>query len=42
MNCVDILLETFHADKSELAGSTLPGRHCVKMMVLTLQMEDVL
>ncbi|XP_034448630.1 methyltransferase-like protein 23 isoform X2 [Hippoglossus hippoglossus] len=36
MNCVDIQLENFGADKSELAGSTLPGSHSVHMMIITL------
>ncbi|KAM9843582.1 histone-arginine methyltransferase METTL23 [Aulostomus maculatus] len=40
LNCVDIQLETFDADKSELAGSTLPGRHNIQMMTITLKTED--
>uniref|UniRef100_UPI0037E9C0AD histone-arginine methyltransferase METTL23 n=1 Tax=Semicossyphus pulcher TaxID=241346 RepID=UPI0037E9C0AD len=41
LNCVEIQLETFDADKPELAGSTLPGNHSVLMMIITLKTEDV-
>ncbi|XP_074553212.1 histone-arginine methyltransferase METTL23 [Halichoeres trimaculatus] len=41
LNCVDVRLETFDADKSELARSTLPGNHSVLMMIITLKTEDV-
>ncbi|XP_071321992.1 histone-arginine methyltransferase METTL23-like [Trachinotus anak] len=41
LNCVDIQLEEFDADKSELAASTLPGNHSVQMMIITLKTEDV-
>lgn len=41
LNCVDVQLETFDADKPELAGSTLPGNHSVLMMIITLKTEDV-
>ncbi|CAB1418727.1 unnamed protein product [Pleuronectes platessa] len=41
MNCVDIQLESFGADKSELAGSTLPGSHSVHMMIITLNTRDL-
>ncbi|XP_039980019.1 methyltransferase-like protein 23 isoform X2 [Xiphias gladius] len=40
LNCVNIQLENFDADKSELAGSNLPGRHSVQMMIITLETED--
>ncbi|XP_077385560.1 histone-arginine methyltransferase METTL23 isoform X1 [Festucalex cinctus] len=35
--CMDIDLETFDANKSELAGSTLPGSHVIQMMIVTLK-----
>nr|XP_019966922.1 PREDICTED: methyltransferase-like protein 23 isoform X2 [Paralichthys olivaceus] len=41
MNCVDIQLENFGADKSELAGSTLPGSHSVHMMIITLNTQEL-
>ncbi|KAM9394148.1 histone-arginine methyltransferase METTL23 [Pholidichthys leucotaenia] len=41
LNCVDIQLDQFEANKSELAGSTLPGRHSVHMMIITPKTEDV-
>ncbi|XP_060921450.1 methyltransferase-like protein 23 [Labrus mixtus] len=41
LNCVDVHLETFDADKPELAGSTLPGNHSVLMMIITLKTGDV-
>lgn len=37
MNCVEVRLETFAADKSELAGSSLPGSHSIDMMIITLK-----
>lgn len=40
LNCVDIQLETFDADKAELAGSTLPGNKSILMMIITLKTED--
>ncbi|XP_040918362.1 methyltransferase-like protein 23 [Toxotes jaculatrix] len=39
LNCVDIHLEKFDADKSELAGSTLPGSHSVQMMMIRLKTD---
>ncbi|XP_049925441.1 methyltransferase-like protein 23 isoform X2 [Epinephelus moara] len=41
LNCVNIQLETFDADKAELAGSTLPGNKSILMMIITLKTEDV-
>uniref|UniRef100_A0A3B4Y0K7 Methyltransferase 23, arginine n=2 Tax=Seriola lalandi dorsalis TaxID=1841481 RepID=A0A3B4Y0K7_SERLL len=41
LTCVDIQLEEFGADRSELAASTLPGNHSVQMMMVTLRTEDV-
>ncbi|KAI3359816.1 hypothetical protein L3Q82_013819 [Scortum barcoo] len=40
LNCIDVRLETFDADKPELAGSSLPGNHSVLMMIITLKTED--
>ncbi|XP_036943913.1 methyltransferase-like protein 23 [Acanthopagrus latus] len=40
MNCVEVGLETFAADKPELAGSTLPGSHSIDMMIITLKTGD--
>ncbi|KAK2832916.1 hypothetical protein Q5P01_016805 [Channa striata] len=40
LSCVEIPLETFNANKSDLAGSTLPGRHSVQMMIISLKTED--
>lgn len=40
LNCVDVRLETFDADKPELAGSSLPGNHSILMMIITLKPED--
>lgn len=40
LNCVEVKLESFNADKSQLAGSTLPGRHIIQMMIITLKTED--
>ncbi|KAM9784947.1 methyltransferase-like protein 23 isoform X1 [Syngnathus typhle] len=37
--CVDVDLETFDADKSELAGSNLPGNHTIQMMIMTLKTD---
>ncbi|XP_041633882.1 methyltransferase-like protein 23 [Cheilinus undulatus] len=41
LNCVDVPLETFDADKPELARSKLPGNHSVLMMIITLKTDDV-
>ncbi|KAL0993405.1 hypothetical protein UPYG_G00107390 [Umbra pygmaea] len=35
LQCVNIPLENFSANKEQLAGSTLPGNHTVQMMIIT-------
>ncbi|XP_029015829.1 histone-arginine methyltransferase METTL23-like isoform X3 [Betta splendens] len=40
LSCVEIQLDTFNANKGELAGSTLPGCHIIQMMIITLKSED--
>nr|XP_020468852.1 methyltransferase-like protein 23 [Monopterus albus] len=40
LNCVEVQLDEFDADRSELAGSNLPGSHSVQMMIITLKRED--
>nr|XP_057904859.1 histone-arginine methyltransferase METTL23-like isoform X2 [Doryrhamphus excisus]XP_057904860.1 histone-arginine methyltransferase METTL23-like isoform X2 [Doryrhamphus excisus]XP_057904861.1 histone-arginine methyltransferase METTL23-like isoform X2 [Doryrhamphus excisus]XP_057904862.1 histone-arginine methyltransferase METTL23-like isoform X2 [Doryrhamphus excisus]XP_057904863.1 histone-arginine methyltransferase METTL23-like isoform X2 [Doryrhamphus excisus]XP_057904864.1 histone-arginin len=40
MTCVNIGLESFHANKCELAGSSLPGSHSVQMMKMMLRTEE--
>lgn len=37
---MDVQLDTFGADKAELAESNLPGSHSVLMMIITLKSED--
>ncbi|XP_038632915.1 methyltransferase-like protein 23 isoform X2 [Scyliorhinus canicula] len=37
LKCVHIPLKTFNANEQHLAGSSLPGRHTVHMMVITLR-----
>ncbi|XP_068605817.1 histone-arginine methyltransferase METTL23 [Brachionichthys hirsutus] len=39
LSCAEVRLETFGADKAELAGSDLPGKHGVQMMVVTLETD---
>ncbi|XP_034047121.1 methyltransferase-like protein 23 [Thalassophryne amazonica] len=36
LECIDVQLESFNAHKCDLAGSDLPGRHIVQMMIITL------
>ncbi|XP_041491848.1 methyltransferase-like protein 23 isoform X2 [Microtus oregoni] len=36
MKCVHVPLESFDADKEDLAESALPGRHTVEMLVVSL------
>lgn len=36
LRCVDVRLDSFGADKPDLAGSRLPGRHRILMTVITL------
>ncbi|XP_072550058.1 histone-arginine methyltransferase METTL23 [Salminus brasiliensis] len=35
LQCTDVPLETFHANRNDLAGSTLPGNHTIQMMIVT-------
>lgn len=35
LKCHDVQLDSFEADKPELAGSHLPGNHSIQMMVIT-------
>ncbi|XP_021483419.1 histone-arginine methyltransferase METTL23 [Meriones unguiculatus] len=35
MKCVHVPLESFDADKEDIAESTLPGRHTVEMLVIS-------
>ncbi|XP_017572467.1 methyltransferase-like protein 23 isoform X1 [Pygocentrus nattereri] len=35
LKCIDIPLETFHANRNQLAGSALPGDHTIQMMIVT-------
>ncbi|XP_072224216.1 histone-arginine methyltransferase METTL23 isoform X2 [Leuresthes tenuis] len=37
LNCVEVPLDQFDADESELAGSTLPGNHSIQMMIISKQ-----
>lgn len=39
MKCVHIPLESFDADKDDIAESTLPGRHTIEMMVISFAKE---
>ncbi|XP_063315056.1 histone-arginine methyltransferase METTL23 [Pelobates fuscus] len=39
LKCTNISLNTFHADKQCLAGSDLPGRHSIQMLIITLDTE---
>ncbi|KAM8945871.1 histone-arginine methyltransferase METTL23 [Pelodytes ibericus] len=38
LKCTNIPLNAFHADKQCLAGSDLPGRHSVQMLIIELQL----
>lgn len=40
LQCVHISLESFGAEGPEVGGSTLPGRHSIQMMVITIEEED--
>lgn len=40
LRCVHINLESFGADGPEVGGSTLPGRHSIQMMVITVEEEE--
>uniref|UniRef100_A0A6I8RL34 Methyltransferase-like 23 n=1 Tax=Xenopus tropicalis TaxID=8364 RepID=A0A6I8RL34_XENTR len=39
LKCTGVPLKTFGADRECLAGSELPGRHTVQMMIITLDRE---
>ncbi|KAM5135144.1 histone-arginine methyltransferase METTL23 [Mantella aurantiaca] len=38
LRCRNVPLKMFGADKERLAGSSLPGRHSIQMMIVTLHM----
>ncbi|XP_077020057.1 histone-arginine methyltransferase METTL23 isoform X1 [Tamandua tetradactyla] len=40
MKCVHIPLESFDADKEEIAESALPGRHTVEMLVISFAKDS--
>ncbi|KFV17777.1 Methyltransferase-like 23, partial [Tauraco erythrolophus] len=40
LKSVNIPLHSFSADKEHLAGSTLPGRHTIEMMIISLAGSD--
>lgn len=35
MESISVPLQSFEANKEQLAGSTLPGRHTIEMLILT-------
>lgn len=37
LQCIQISLESFGAEGLEVGGSTLPGRHSIQMMVITME-----
>ncbi|KAG7459588.1 hypothetical protein MATL_G00212160 [Megalops atlanticus] len=37
LKCIDIPLESFHANREHLAGSSLPGSHTIQMMIISLK-----
>ncbi|XP_075033855.1 histone-arginine methyltransferase METTL23 isoform X1 [Mixophyes fleayi] len=39
LKCSDISLKMFNADRQCLAGSNLPGRHSIQMMIITLNAD---
>lgn len=39
LKCSNIPLKTFNADRECLAGSNLPGRHSIQMMIITLKRD---
>uniref|UniRef100_H0WSJ7 Methyltransferase 23, arginine n=1 Tax=Otolemur garnettii TaxID=30611 RepID=H0WSJ7_OTOGA len=41
MKCVHIPLESFDADKEDLAESALPGRHTVEMLVISFAKDSL-
>lgn len=40
MRCVHIPLESFDADKEDIAESTLPGRHTIEMLIISLAKDS--
>ncbi|NP_083141.3 histone-arginine methyltransferase METTL23 [Mus musculus] len=40
MKCVHIPLESFDADKEDIAESTLPGRHTVEMLIISFAKDS--
>lgn len=40
LQCVHISLESFGAEGPVVGGSTLPGRHSIQMMVITMEKEE--
>uniref|UniRef100_A0AC11DU46 Methyltransferase 23, arginine n=1 Tax=Ovis aries TaxID=9940 RepID=A0AC11DU46_SHEEP len=41
MKCVHIPLESFGADKEDIAESALPGRHTVEMLVISFAKDNL-
>lgn len=41
MKCVHIPLESFDADKEDIAESALPGRHTVEMLVISFAKDSL-
>ncbi|XP_073462318.1 histone-arginine methyltransferase METTL23 isoform X1 [Aquarana catesbeiana] len=39
--CTNVPLKIFDADKECLAGSNLPGRHSIQMMIITLNLDNL-
>ncbi|XP_022055708.2 methyltransferase-like protein 23 isoform X3 [Acanthochromis polyacanthus] len=40
LNCVEVELDQFDADRCDLAGSSLPGKHSIQMMIITQRTES--
>lgn len=40
LSCVNVRLDSFGADKPDLARSALPGRHHIQMIVVTLGRDE--
>lgn len=41
MKCVHIPLESFGADKEDIAESVFPGRHTVEMLVISFVKDSL-
>ncbi|XP_077107954.1 histone-arginine methyltransferase METTL23 isoform X1 [Ranitomeya variabilis] len=39
LRCLNVPLKTFNADRECLAGSSLPGRHTIQMMIITARRD---